>query len=561
MIAREETEQLGGYALPTYDFALPPELAGRPARRYRVAVVGGGLTGLTAACDLATRGIEAVVIDEDDTIGVRGAASRGISYAQKSLEIFDRLGIYDRLQAKGITWTVARTLVEDEVIYAADFAAKSVSRQPPFLNIQQFYVEWFLVDRIRALGLTEIRWKSKVTGVRQDSDGVSLTVETPAGAYELTADWVIDASGLHSAVRAGLGINPHLFAGHDRWCISDVRFKKPLPKERWTWVEARANDGRAVWQHLMADNVWRLDFQMTPNADPEAISRIEVVEERLRRHLGPGVEFELVWVGPYAYRTQLLENFRCGRVFFIGDAAHVMSPFGARGGNSGIQDAENLAWKLALVLEGQAPESLLESYNTERRAAAVENIRLTQRTDRFLSPWSAQERRLRKAVIGLARRYDFARAVVNTGRLSRPTLYAGSPVIGHGGQAIQNLPITLPDGRAGHLLDLFREGTRLVAIHHAPPDAGSAHGAALRDAALPVALHHCDDGRPGHDGRPANGRPRAIGDGSGALTQQLDAAAGSLALLRPDMHVAARLERPGPAEIVAAARRALGYDG
>jgi 3-(3-hydroxy-phenyl)propionate hydroxylase len=557
MSAPDQPEQLGGYALPRYEFALPPELAPerarRTARRHPVVVVGGGLSGLTAACDLALRGIEAALLDEDDTVGVRGAASRAIVYAQKSLEILDRLGVYERVQAKGITWTVARTLVEEEVVYAADFAAIFASRQPPFINIQQFYVEWFLVDRIMELGRTDLRWKSRVIGARQTQEGVVLAVETPAGSYELTADWVIDASGLHSAVRASLGVDPHIFAGHDRWCISDVRFKKPLPVERWTWVEARANDGRAVWQHLMADDVWRLDFQMTPNADPEEISRPEVVRERLARHLGPEVEFELVWVGPYAYRTQLLADFRCGRVFFMGDAAHVMSPFGARGGNSGIQDAENLVWKLALVLQGKAPERLLESYNIERRAAAVENIRLTQRTDRFLSPWSGQERLLRQAVLGLARHYDFARTVVNTGRLSRATYYKESPVIvpsgaDQVGQAIQNLPIALPDGRAGHLVDLFRAGTTLAAVAFPPLDEISDLAAALRACGLPVELHICGDG------------PGRIGDPSGALARQLEAEPGLLALLRPDMHLAARLRRPSPAQAMAAARRALGYE-
>jgi 3-(3-hydroxy-phenyl)propionate hydroxylase len=544
-MAQGEAEQLGGYELPHYDFVLPFELSGAGPRRYRVAIVGGGLAGLTLACDLAVRGIETVLLDEDDTIGVRGAASRGIVYAQKSLEIFDRLGIYERLREKGITWNVARTLVEEEVVYAADFALRSASRQPPFINIQQFYVEWFLVDRIMALGLTDLRWRSHVRHIEPLDDGARLMVETPAGDYALTADWVVDASGVHSALRGCLGLEAELFPGHDRWCISDVRFRKPLPVERWTWVEARANDGRAVWQHLMADDVWRLDFQMTPETDPEAVSRLDVVRDRLCRHLGEGVEFELVWVGPYAYRTQLLPSFREGRVFFVGDAAHVMSPFGARGGNSGIQDADNLGWKLALMLAGKAPERLLDSYDAERRAAAVENIKLTRRTDRFLSPPSRPERRLRKALLGLARDYDFARALVNTGRLSRATQYRESPVIAAGlGQAIQNLPIARA-GAAGHLVDLFRAGTALAAIFFSPEKAARPLAAALAESGLPVALYICGE---------------TLDDPTGALAEQLGGAPGVLALLRPDLHQAARLQAASPADALAAIRRALGAD-
>jgi 3-(3-hydroxy-phenyl)propionate hydroxylase len=333
-----------GYQLPIFPFTVPPELAddataSRAPARYPVVIVGGGLVGLTLACDLAVRGIQSVVLDEDDTVGVRGASSRGMCYAQKSLEIFDRLGLYERLLGKGVTWSVGRTLAHADEVYHFDARCASVSAQPPFLNLQQFYLEWFLVDRIDELGLTDLRWRHTVIATKPHDDHVSIAIDTPAGAYRIETNWLIDASGANSSVRAHLGIQVSPERSADRWCICDVRFTKPLPAERWTWVAAPFNDKRAVWQHPMADDVWRLDYQMAANCDSERVSRPEVARERVRAHLGDDVDFELVWVGPWQYRTQVLDRFRFGRVLFAGDAAHVMSPFGARGGNSGIQDA------------------------------------------------------------------------------------------------------------------------------------------------------------------------------------------------------------------------------
>jgi 3-(3-hydroxy-phenyl)propionate hydroxylase len=441
-----------GYELPTYPFEIPPELAD-PAQHshtvHPVVIVGAGLAGLTAACDFALRGIAAIVIDEDDTVGVKGAASRGICYAQKSLEIFRRLGIYDRIKAKGVEWSVGKTLAGDEVVYEFDLAAQAshnVSEQPPFINLQQFYLEWFLADRIEELAVSKVRWLSRVKKVEQHSDHVLLEIETPNGSYECRTQWLIDASGLRSPIREASGLKIEQSLGVDRWCISDVRFKDKKPVERWTWIEAPFNDNKAVWQHLMADNVWRLDYQMQPDADPEYVSSPDVVAERLKRHLGDDVEFELIWVGPYAYRSHLLESFRKDRIFFAGDCAHVMSPFGARGGNSAIQDADNLVWKLAAVLQGKALETILDSYSDERREGAQTNIQITNRTARFLSPRTPVEKMIRNAVIDLAKKFPFARALVNTGRLSTANTYRQKPLNLNGGNCvpIQNCAVLAP---------------------------------------------------------------------------------------------------------------------
>jgi 3-(3-hydroxy-phenyl)propionate hydroxylase len=439
-----------GYDLPTYPFEAPPELTGGQCVTHPVVIVGAGLAGLTAACDFALRGIPAIVIDEDDTVGVKGASSRGICYAQKSLEIFHRLGIFERIKAKGVEWSVGKTLAGDEIVYEFDLATQAshnASEQPPFINLQQFYLEWFLADRIAELGIAKIRWQSRVTKVEQFADHVLLDIETPQGSYQCRATWLIDASGLRSPIREASGLKVEQSLGVDRWCISDVRFKDKKPVERWTWIEAPFNDNRAVWQHLMADDVWRLDYQMQADADPEYVSSPDVVADRLKRHLGDDVEFELIWVGPYAYRSHLLESFRKERIFFVGDCAHVMSPFGARGGNSAIQDSDNLVWKLAQVLTRRASESILNSYSDERREGAQTNIQITNRTARFLSPRTNVEQMTRNAVIELAKKFPFARALVNTGRLSTANTYKANPL--HlSGQAcvpIQNCSVMAPE--------------------------------------------------------------------------------------------------------------------
>jgi 3-(3-hydroxy-phenyl)propionate hydroxylase len=475
-----------------------------------VVIAGGGLAGLTLACDLALRGIRAVVLDEDDTVGVKGASSRGICYAQKSLEIFARLGIYERIREKGITWSVGRTFSGGDELYAFNLKDESSSEQPPFINLQQFYLEWFLVDRIVELG------------------------GTPAGTYSLEADWFIDATGANSRIRDALGLEVNASRSTDRWCISDVKFETPLPAERWTWVDAPFNEGRAVWQHLMADEVWRLDYQMDEDADPETISRPEVAGARLREQLGADVEFEFVWIGPYGYRDHLLETFRIGRTLFIGDAAHVVCPFGARGGNNGIQDAANLGWKLALVVQGLSPERLVDSYHDERYAAAAENLRVTSRTARFLAPRSAHEHRMRRAVVALARTHEFARRLANTGRMAQANAYPPSAWAPAGARSLQN--VVVGDTT---VMRLLAEGTRFLGLWIGASDADLA---SLDDVASrwPLAV-----------------RAAAVG---GDVARQLGLGAGTFVLVRPDAYVAAELVAPTAVDVEAAVRRAMSLE-
>ena len=452
-----------GYVLPEYPFVPPPELQGDTVVRHPIVIVGGGITGLTLACSLARLGVKAVLIDEDNTVGVKGASSRGICYTQKSLEIFERLGIFERIAAKGTQWSVGRTFAGEDEVYNFDLRQQGnfhLSSQPPFINIQQFYIEAFLVDRIRELGAVELRWQNRLTAFEQSTECATLTVETPAGSYRLEAEHVIDATGSHSPLRKWLDVSFDSRRGDDRWCIADVRFSTHPPVERHTWIEAPFNENRAVWQHLMADDVWRIDYQMAPSADPELVSREDVVRERLARQFGPDVEVEIVWVGPYAYRSECVHALRHGRVFLMGDSAKVVSPFGARGGNTGVADADNLAWKLAAVLQGKADVALLESYGDERLEAAQQNVCVTNRTARFLRPADGAERLFRQATIGLAKQYPFARTLINTGRMAVANPYSRSRACTYApgsaaGQSVQNVVFAWADGSKGRVNDLL----------------------------------------------------------------------------------------------------------
>jgi 3-(3-hydroxy-phenyl)propionate hydroxylase len=465
-----------GYALPEYPFVEPPEIRSGEVRRHPIVIVGGGITGLSLACALAQYGVNALLLDEDNTVGVKGASSRGICYAQKTLEIFKRLGIYERIAKKGVQWSVGRTFAGADEVYSFDLrqqATHSLSAEPPFINIQQFYIEGYLVEQLMGEHSgnrrIDLRWNHRITAFSQNTDFARLTIETPAGTYCLEAEHVIDCSGSHSPFRRWCEASITAKKGDDRWCIADVRFKTPPPVERHTWIEAPFNDGRAVWQHLMADGVWRIDYQMLPDAKPEEVSREDVVRARLDAQFGRTLgaeECEIVWVGPYAYRSECLDHLQHGRVFFVGDSAHVVSPFGARGGNSGVQDADNLAWKLSAVVQGRASPALLGSYHDERHEAAVHNVLVTNRTARFLRPADGAERLFRTAALGLARKHAFARQLVNTGRMSTPNTYTRSAACeATGGRATQNVVLAWADGSRAELIDLMQwAGARLLLL-------------------------------------------------------------------------------------------------
>jgi 3-(3-hydroxy-phenyl)propionate hydroxylase len=556
-----EFTQGSGYQLPEYPFVEPVEIARGQVSHHPIVIVGAGLAGLTLACSLARYGVPAVLLDEDNTVGVKGASSRGICYTQKSLEIFERLGIYDRIAAKGIQWSVGRTFAGSDEIYSFDLREQSsynLSSQPPFINLQQFYVEGFLVERLAELGHVDLRWCNRVTAFEQNNECATLTIATPAGEYRMRADHVIDASGAHSPFRAWVGASITGRKGDDRWCIADVRFSKRAPNatERHTWIEAGFNENRAVWQHPMGDEVWRIDYQVGPDADLEQVSRKEVVRERLARQFGPDCDVEIVWVGPYAYRSECVDRMRHGRVFFMGDAAKVVSPFGARGGNTGISDADNLAWKLAAVMKGMAAPALLDSYHEERHDAAQQNIRVTNRTSRFLWPAGGMEKLFRDATISLARQYAFARQLVNTGRMAIANPYTRSSVCnGTGGQPVPNVGFRWAEGSQGRVSDLldWADG-RLLLLFFGPTGAQALQRLRAMSETMPIRSVEVI----ANEGQPV--AVEHVVDPLGHLQGACHVFGHAWALVRPDSYVAATGESIDTT-LVRAVARALGMPG
>jgi 3-(3-hydroxy-phenyl)propionate hydroxylase len=350
------------YKPPVYPYRKPVELTGSP-RRSPVIVAGAGPVGLTAAIDLAQRGLDVLVLDEDDTVSV---GSRAICWSKRTLEILDRLGCGERLVEKGVGWNVGRVFFRDEQLFQFDLLPEPGHRRPAFINLQQYYVEQFLVERMAELPLAELRWRNKVIDVKPHADRVEVRVSTPDGEYTVDTDWLIVADGARSPIRTLLGLESEGHVFRDRFLIADVHVNSEFPAERRFWFDPPFHPNQSALLHRQADHVWRCDFQLGWDADPDEEKKPERVIPRVRAMLGDDVEFELEWASVYTFQCRRMRSFRHGRVLFAGDAAHLVSPFGARGANGGIQDVDNLVWKLALVLAGLAPERLLDSYDAER---------------------------------------------------------------------------------------------------------------------------------------------------------------------------------------------------
>lgn len=464
MSATFQPDRMAGYALPKYAYRRPPELAGGDAPLYPAVVVGGGLAGLTAALELGSRGVRCVLLDDDDTVGAQGLSSRGICHAQRSLQILDRFGVAGRIREKGVTWNEGDVFVAGERIFRFNLQPEGEQKFPAFVNLQQFYVEQYLVEAILAHGAIDLRWKNRVVDVRAHADHVALEVETPDGRYALRARYVVGADGAHGVLREKLGARDAesaLYENH--WCIADVKMPGAPGAVRKAYLDAPQNEGGAIWYHQMADGVWRTDWLISHYEDPEAEARPERAKQRLRKLLGPDTPFELVWVGPWRFRRRVLERLTHARVFFLGDAAAQHSPFGARGGNRAVQDANNLGWKLALVLAGRARPELLETYELERHFAAREAVEIASRSAVFIAPETDGQRRVRNAYVELARRHAWAQPMVNVGRLSVASVYDFSPLNMQAGalDAPRARPgAAVPDGRCGEsfLVDRLRGG-------------------------------------------------------------------------------------------------------
>ena len=548
------------YTYPKFDYVRPPELVEQHSGHYPVVIVGAGPVGLSMAIDLAAQGQKVLLLDNDDTVSI---GSRGVCYAKRTLEVLDRMDCGSPCVDKGMSWNVGRTFFGEGEVFNFNLRPQDGHNRPGMVNLQQYYLEDYLVQRARQLPNLEMRFKNNVISVEQDDKQATVRVETPDGAYTLTTDWLVAADGARSPIRnmLGLEIDGKIFM--DRFLIADVIMKADYPAERWFWFDPPFHPNQSVLLHKQADNVWRIDFQLGWDADPEAEKKPEKVIPSIKAMLGDEREFELEWVSVYTFQCRRMGQFNHNRVLFVGDAAHQVSPFGARGANSGIQDTDNLAWKLKLVIDGKAPASLLDSYSAERCYAADENIMNSTRSTDFITPKSNVSKAFRNAVLELAQDYPFARALVNSGRLSVPSWLVDSPLNtpdsdAFAGNMVPGAPMDdapVSGSRTGWLLGEMDTRFQLLYYVEDASQISAAQAQAL------AALAHDRIGVQAVVVAKTGAAPHGLLtllDTQGSIAQRYDLQPGTCYLLRPDQHVAARWRSFDAARVRAAVARATG---
>jgi len=527
------------YTYPEYAYRQSEEQRSGAIERHPVVIIGAGPIGLTQALDLAYRGVPTVILDDNNTVSV---GSRAVCYAKRPLEIWDRLGLGEEFAAKGVQWKLGKVFFRDDLAYTFDLLPEADHKMPAMINYQQYHLEERMVKACDESPLVDLRWKHKVLAIEQADDFATLTVETPDGIFKMEAQWIIAADGANSDTRRMIGAD---FTGQffqDRFLIADVVMKAGFPTERWFWFDPPFHRNQSVLLHKEADDVWRIDFQLGWDADPVEEKKPENVIPRIQAMLGKDVEFELEWVSVYQFACRRIDQFRHGRVIFTGDAAHQVSPFGARGANTGVQDCDNLGWKLKAVLDGAAPVALIDTYHEERAYAADDNIGHSTRATDFITPKSRASLRLRNAVLELARTEPFARPLVNSGRLSTPTPYLRSSLntpdsaVFAGkmlpGTNCADAPIER-DGKSAWLLEQLGKGFVLLSFGPAQPVTVGNFTAQVLEV--------------GKD----------IIDTKGLLKARYDGQPGTVYLIRPDQHVAARWRQFDAGQVQAAMRRAL----
>ena len=547
------------FTYPKFDYVRPPELAEGRDGHYPVIVVGAGPVGLTAAIDLAHQGQPVLLLDDDDTVSI---GSRGVCYAKRTLEVLDRIGCDNRFVDKGVSWDVGRTFFGEGEVFNFNLRPQAQHLRPGMINLQQYYLEQYLIERTGDVPQLEKRFKHKVIAVTPGDDKVTLRVETPDGAYTLTTDWLVVADGARSPIRTMLGLDIEGKVFMDRFLIADVVMAADFPAERWFWFDPPFHRNQSVLLHKQADNVWRIDFQLGWQADPVEEKKPENVIPRIKAMLGDEREFELEWVSVYTFQCRRMNQFNHGRVLFVGDAAHQVSPFGARGANSGIQDTDNLAWKLKLVMDGKAPAALLDTYGEERGYAADENLMNSTRSTDFITPKSTTSKVFRNAVLQLAAKYPFARALVNSGRLSVPSWLATSSLNtpddeAFKGQMIPGAPLADAPvevaGQPGWLLHQL--GNRFQLLHYVDDASTLDEKTALALAQLAQAAIAIEAIIVAPRGQAPAGLKTLI-DTDGCIAQRYDVRPGTTYLVRPDQHVAARWRALDASKIKAALARA-----
>ncbi len=532
-----------------------------------ILIVGAGPSGMIAALDLAHFGIRSILLDEDHLLN---EGSRAIAYSADTLAVWEKLGAAQAMLAKGVAWSVRHTFFRDRELFTQRFPLPAAGFLPRFFNLQQSYVERYLLDRIEATPLIKMCWDHKVTGFRQVRGLVVLRASTSTGEQEFTGQYVLACDGARSSMRRLLNLPFPGVTHRDHFIIADIRADlPPIPEPRF-FFDHPANPGQTTLIHPQPDGVWRIDWQVGQEVKIEAEREPGRMDRRIRALIGD-LPYEIVWVSDYRFHQRLLEHFRHGQIFFLGDAAHLVAPFGARGMNSAVADVDNMAWKLALVLNHGAPDSLLDSYHAERWPAQRHNQVVTKRTMRFMSPANGWQRLIRNLILRLSGFYTPARRQVDSGKMIEPYTYRDSPLIARDDAPVQawhgapRLGGKAPDAACSCWEGTERKsiflrsllGSGFVAlVFAAHPEDGQpfAQASCARLPGLPVRVYTVVEQRPD---APFAGE--FLEDASGALASVFAARPGTLYLIRPDGHIAARRRNARPEELAELLCQACGF--
>ena len=526
---RAETDSLY-FDYPHFD---PPSDRSGLEAPTKVAIVGAGPVGMTAALALAREGIGSVLFDAKSTFN---DGSRAICIARQSYYILQRLGAVAPFLEKSLGWTTGRSFYRGQQILEFEMPDSPREQYRPMYNIEQQFIEQYLWEAIEREPLIETRWQSEVTGIEDVEDGVRLSVRDPEGSYILPAAWVLAADGARSAIRSlrGLRLKGENYEG--RYVIADVQMDHDYPTIRRALFDPDCRRGGTVLVHKQPDNIWRIDYQLRDGEDEaEAVAEdtVRASVAAVLAELGYTADWDLEWWSIYSANTLALHDYRDGRVFFIGDSAHIVPIFGVRGLNNGLADAQNIAWKLARVLAGTAGEALLDSYSPERRGATLDVFANASKSARFMTPPTPGWRLMRDAALSLALTHPFAGELANPRQMT-PYTYADSPIVSADDPDFDGGPVPgapMPEARvgAGFLSDLLGSGFTLFTF-------GAGLGETLADDDLTIV---------------------ALQPGSEAA-EVLGAGPGTAYLVRPDGHIAARWTRPSPAGVRAALNRSIG---
>lgn len=512
--------------------------------RMPVVIVGCGPAGLVAALKLAKLGVPSVVLSAELQVS---QGSRAIVFTRRSMEILQDVGVADRVSAAGLPWRFGNSYFRGQHVFRMEAPHDEDDRFFPMINLQQQYLEEYLLQACGEEPLIELRWGNKVERIEQAATHATLTVDTPAGVYEQQAQWVLAADGGRSAIRAAMNLQMEGASYEGYFVIADIRCDLPLPTERLAFFDPDWNPGNTVLVHREPHGIWRVDYQLPKGETPEQALKSESLKARIDATLAmvgfAGITWTMDWYSVYSARALTLPDYVQNRVLFAGDAAHLLPIFGVRGANTAFQDAQSVAWHLAMVVKGQASEKLLANYSAERVGAAREIIEEGGKSTRFMTPPSRGFQMLRDAVLSLSLTEQFVRPLYHW-RTSRPHEYTDSALnatdddnllfqTGPGdGAAPQNVRLAAND----YLLDHVGPGFTLLYAcdEHGIPAAVRAVVDAARAKHLPVKLVAVGTAR-------ANGADLSLADDQGRLRRRYGMqAAGSAYLLRPDQHICAR---------------------